>query len=137
MRQDPDKLLLGILQETYAAAAELANLDRKALEREGAPHDKSVMPQNRERLPSEPLRAIGSRVLSRESHNTRSMNRMAGGLRPEDDPIACSQEADSAQAGGRVDPVATSDPVFFTKPGGKPMLRSSLPSHSQAPWRQA
>ena len=38
---DPDKLLLGFLQETYAAAAELANWDRKALEREGAPHDKA------------------------------------------------------------------------------------------------
>ena len=34
--RDPDKLLLGFLQETYAAAAELANWDRKALEREGA-----------------------------------------------------------------------------------------------------
>jgi Family of unknown function (DUF5996) len=33
---DPDQLLLGFLQETYAAAAELANWDRKALEREGA-----------------------------------------------------------------------------------------------------
>jgi Family of unknown function (DUF5996) len=33
---DPDKLLLGFLQETYAAAAKLANWDRKALEREGA-----------------------------------------------------------------------------------------------------
>ena len=33
---DPDKLLLGFLQETYVAAAELANWDRKALEREGA-----------------------------------------------------------------------------------------------------
>jgi hypothetical protein len=33
---DPDKLLLGFLQETYAAVAELANWDRKALEREGA-----------------------------------------------------------------------------------------------------
>jgi hypothetical protein len=31
---DPDKLLLGFLQETYAAAAELAKWDRKALERE-------------------------------------------------------------------------------------------------------
>ena len=31
---DPDKLLLGFLQETYAAAAELATWDRKALERE-------------------------------------------------------------------------------------------------------
>ena len=33
---DPNKLLLGFLQETYAAAAKLANWDRKALEREGA-----------------------------------------------------------------------------------------------------
>ena len=33
---DPDKLLLGFLQETYVAAAELAKWDRKALEREGA-----------------------------------------------------------------------------------------------------
>jgi len=33
---DPDKLLLGFLQETYAAAAELANWDRKALERQRA-----------------------------------------------------------------------------------------------------
>ena len=33
---EPDKLLLGFLQETYAAVAELANWDRKALEREGA-----------------------------------------------------------------------------------------------------
>jgi hypothetical protein len=31
--QDPDALLLGFLQETYAAAAELAKWDRKALER--------------------------------------------------------------------------------------------------------
>lgn len=31
---DPDKLLLGFLQETYAAAAELAKWDRKTLERE-------------------------------------------------------------------------------------------------------
>ena len=31
---DPDKLLLGFLQETYAAAAELAKWDRKSLERE-------------------------------------------------------------------------------------------------------
>jgi len=31
---DPDKLLLGFLQETYAAAAELAKWDRKALERQ-------------------------------------------------------------------------------------------------------
>jgi hypothetical protein len=33
---DPDQLLLGFLQETYVAAAELAKWDRKALEREGA-----------------------------------------------------------------------------------------------------
>jgi Family of unknown function (DUF5996) len=33
---DPDKLLLGFLQETYAAAAELAKWDRQALERESA-----------------------------------------------------------------------------------------------------
>ncbi|HYZ43612.1 MAG TPA: DUF5996 family protein, partial [Xanthobacteraceae bacterium] len=33
---DPDKLLLGFLQETYAAAAELAKWDRQALERGGA-----------------------------------------------------------------------------------------------------
>jgi hypothetical protein len=32
---DPDRLLLGFLQETYAAAAELGNWDRKALERQG------------------------------------------------------------------------------------------------------
>lgn len=32
---DPDKLLLGFLQETYTAAAELATWDRKALERQG------------------------------------------------------------------------------------------------------
>jgi Family of unknown function (DUF5996) len=31
--QDPDALLLGFLQETYAAAADLAKWDRKALER--------------------------------------------------------------------------------------------------------
>ena len=31
---DPDQLLLGFLQETYAAAAELATWDRKSLERE-------------------------------------------------------------------------------------------------------
>jgi hypothetical protein len=31
---DPDELLLGFLQETYAGAAELAKWDRKALERE-------------------------------------------------------------------------------------------------------
>ena len=31
---DPDKLLLGFLQETYVAAAELAKWDRAALERE-------------------------------------------------------------------------------------------------------
>jgi Family of unknown function (DUF5996) len=31
---DPDKLLLGFLQETYVAAAELAKWDRKTLERE-------------------------------------------------------------------------------------------------------
>ncbi|HTP92399.1 MAG TPA: DUF5996 family protein, partial [Xanthobacteraceae bacterium] len=30
---DPDALLLGFLQETYAAAADLAKWDRKALER--------------------------------------------------------------------------------------------------------
>jgi hypothetical protein len=30
---DPDALLLGFLQETYEAAAELAKWDRKALER--------------------------------------------------------------------------------------------------------
>jgi Family of unknown function (DUF5996) len=30
---DPDKLLLGFLQETYVAAAELAKWDRKTLER--------------------------------------------------------------------------------------------------------
>jgi uncharacterized protein DUF5996 len=30
----PDKLLLGFLQETYVAAAELAKWDRAALERE-------------------------------------------------------------------------------------------------------
>ena len=33
--RDPDALLLGFLQETYAAAADLANWDRKALERGG------------------------------------------------------------------------------------------------------
>ncbi len=33
---DPDKLLLGFLQETYVAAAELAKWDRTALEREPA-----------------------------------------------------------------------------------------------------
>jgi Family of unknown function (DUF5996) len=33
---DPDKLLLGFLQETYVAAAELAKWDRPALEREPA-----------------------------------------------------------------------------------------------------
>ena len=33
---DPDKLLLGFFQETYAAAAELARWDRKTLEREFA-----------------------------------------------------------------------------------------------------
>jgi Family of unknown function (DUF5996) len=33
---DPDKLLLGFLQETYAATAELAKWDRQALERKGA-----------------------------------------------------------------------------------------------------
>jgi hypothetical protein len=33
---DPDKLLLGFLQETYVAAAELAKWDRQALEREGS-----------------------------------------------------------------------------------------------------
>jgi hypothetical protein len=32
--QDPDHLLLGFLQETYAAAADLAGWDRKALERD-------------------------------------------------------------------------------------------------------
>lgn len=32
--RDPDKLLLGFFQETYAAAAELAKWNRKALERE-------------------------------------------------------------------------------------------------------
>jgi hypothetical protein len=32
--QDPDQLLLGFLQETYAAAADLAGWDRKALERD-------------------------------------------------------------------------------------------------------
>jgi hypothetical protein len=31
---DPDQLLLGFLQETYVAAAELAQWNRKALERE-------------------------------------------------------------------------------------------------------
>ena len=31
---DPDRLLLGFLQETYEAAAELAGWDRKALERD-------------------------------------------------------------------------------------------------------
>jgi uncharacterized protein DUF5996 len=30
---DPDRLLLGFLQETYEAAAELAKWDRKTLER--------------------------------------------------------------------------------------------------------
>jgi len=30
---DPDALLLGFLQETYEAAAELAHWDRQALER--------------------------------------------------------------------------------------------------------
>ncbi len=34
--RDPDALLLGFLQETYAAAAELAKWDRKALERQRA-----------------------------------------------------------------------------------------------------
>jgi hypothetical protein len=34
--RDPDGLLLGFLQETYAAAADLAKWDRKALERQGA-----------------------------------------------------------------------------------------------------
>lgn len=34
---DPDALLLGFLQETYAAAADLAKWDRKALERAEAP----------------------------------------------------------------------------------------------------
>jgi Family of unknown function (DUF5996) len=33
---DPDALLLGFLQETYAAAADLAKWDRKALERAGS-----------------------------------------------------------------------------------------------------
>ena len=33
--RDPDALLLGFLQETYAAAADLAKWDRKALERGG------------------------------------------------------------------------------------------------------
>ena len=33
--RDPDALLLGFLQETYEAAADLANWDRKSLEREG------------------------------------------------------------------------------------------------------
>jgi hypothetical protein len=32
--RDPDALLLGFLQETYAAAADLAKWDRKALERQ-------------------------------------------------------------------------------------------------------
>jgi len=58
------------------------------------------MPQNRERLPSEPLRAIGSRVLSRESHNTRSMNSNGWGASSRDDPLHVSQEAESAQAVG-------------------------------------
>jgi hypothetical protein len=31
--RDPDTLLLGFLQETYAAAADLAKWDRRALER--------------------------------------------------------------------------------------------------------
>ncbi len=31
--RDPDSLLLGFLQETYAAAADLAKWDRAALER--------------------------------------------------------------------------------------------------------
>ncbi len=35
--RDPDALLLGFLQETYAAAAELAKWDRKALERTKQP----------------------------------------------------------------------------------------------------
>jgi hypothetical protein len=34
---DPDELLLGFLQETYAAAAELAKWDRKSLERSCVP----------------------------------------------------------------------------------------------------
>jgi hypothetical protein len=34
--RDPDALLLGFLQETYAAAADLAKWDRKALERGGS-----------------------------------------------------------------------------------------------------
>jgi hypothetical protein len=34
---DPDRLLLGFLQETYEAAAELARWDRKTLERELRP----------------------------------------------------------------------------------------------------
>jgi hypothetical protein len=33
---DPDAVLLGFLQETYVAAAELAGWDRKALERPAA-----------------------------------------------------------------------------------------------------
>jgi Family of unknown function (DUF5996) len=35
---DPDALLLGFLQETYAAAADLAKWDRKALERSPSPN---------------------------------------------------------------------------------------------------
>jgi len=34
--RDPDALLLGFLQETYAAAADLAKWDRNALERANA-----------------------------------------------------------------------------------------------------
>jgi len=36
--RDPDALLLGFLQETYAAAADLANWDRAALERSSTRH---------------------------------------------------------------------------------------------------
>jgi hypothetical protein len=41
---DPDKLLLGFLQETYVAAADLAKWDRKSLERAAIPTGTSNAP---------------------------------------------------------------------------------------------
>jgi hypothetical protein len=71
------------------------------------------MPQNRERLPSEPLRAIGSRVLSRESHNTRSMNSNGWALRPETTHYMFRKKPNQRKPWGAS--AATSDPVFLLR----------------------
>jgi hypothetical protein len=69
------------------------------------------MPQNRERLPSEPLRAIGSRVLSRESHIPLSMSSNGWALRPETTPCMFRKRPNQRKPWGAL--TATGDPVLL------------------------